>query len=83
MDELRSTLLRKMDFDDSPVKPQRAFMEMNEFFDGDEIIVTAIGLYQIFSGQFQEDLQAAPLPLLRAGRSSRMGGPGVHRGEGG
>src|SRR3712207_6332324 len=52
--ELRSTLLRKVDFDDSPVKPQRAFKEMNEFFDGDEIIVTAIGLYQIFSGQFQK-----------------------------
>ncbi|MDQ3588988.1 MAG: thiamine pyrophosphate-binding protein, partial [Actinomycetota bacterium] len=44
--ELRSTLLRKTDFDDSPVKPQRAFKEMNEFFDEDTIFVTAIGLYQ-------------------------------------
>jgi tartronate-semialdehyde synthase len=52
--ELRSTLLRKTDFDDSPVKPQRAFKEMNEFFDEDTIFVTAIGLYQIFSGQFQK-----------------------------
>src|SRR3712207_7058263 len=38
VDELRSTLLRKMDFDDVPVKPQRAFKEMNEFFDEDAII---------------------------------------------
>src|SRR5215207_904568 len=51
--ELRSTLLRKMDFDDVPVKPQRVYKEMNEFFDEDTIFVTAIGLYQIWSGQFQ------------------------------
>jgi tartronate-semialdehyde synthase len=40
--------------DDVPVKPQRAFKEINEFFDEDTIFVTAIGLYQIFSGQFQK-----------------------------
>jgi tartronate-semialdehyde synthase len=45
---------RKMDFDQVPIKPQRAFKEINEFFDPDTIFVTAIGLYQIWSGQFQE-----------------------------
>jgi tartronate-semialdehyde synthase len=28
-----ATLLRKMDFDDVPVKPQRVYKQMNEFFD--------------------------------------------------
>ena len=69
--ELRSTLLRKMDFDDSPVKPQRAFKEMNEFFDGDEIIVTAIGLYQIFSGQFQKTYK--PRHYLCCGQAGPLG----------
>jgi tartronate-semialdehyde synthase len=45
---------RKMDFDQVPVKPQRVFKELNEFFDPDTVFVTAIGLYQIWSGQFQE-----------------------------
>src|ERR671914_689169 len=69
--ELRSTLLRKTDFDDSPVKPQRAFREMNEFFDGDEIIVTAIGLYQIFSGQFQKTYK--PRHYLCCGQAGPLG----------
>ena len=43
-----------MDFDQVPLKPQRVFKEINEFFDADTIFVTAIGLYQIWSGQFQE-----------------------------
>jgi tartronate-semialdehyde synthase len=71
VDELRSTLLRKMDFDDAPVKPQRAFLEMNEFFDGEEIIVTAIGLYQIFSGQFQKTYK--PRHYLCCGQAGPLG----------
>lgn len=69
--ELRSTLLRKTDFDDVPVKPQRAFQEMNEFFDGSEIIVTAIGLYQIFSGQFQKTYR--PRHYLCCGQAGPLG----------
>jgi tartronate-semialdehyde synthase len=71
VDELRSTLLRKMDFDDSPVKPQRAFKEMNEFFDEDAIMVTAIGLYQIFSGQFQKTYK--PRHYLCCGQAGPLG----------
>ncbi len=47
-------LQRKMDFDNVPIKPQRVFKELNEFFDVDTVFVTAIGLYQIWSGQFQQ-----------------------------
>ncbi len=71
VDELRSTLLRKMDFDDVPVKPQRAFKEMNEFFDEDTIFVTAIGLYQIFSGQFQKTYK--PRHYLCCGQAGPLG----------
>ncbi len=46
-------LQRRMDFDTVPIKPQRVFRELNEFFDADTVFVTAIGLYQIWSGQFQ------------------------------
>jgi tartronate-semialdehyde synthase len=45
---------RKTDFDQVPIKPQRVFKEINAFFDEDTVFVTAIGLYQIWSGQFQE-----------------------------
>jgi tartronate-semialdehyde synthase len=71
VDELRSTLLRKMDFDDVPVKPQRAFKEMNEFFDEDTIFVTAIGLYQIMSGQFQKTYK--PRHYLCCGQAGPLG----------
>jgi tartronate-semialdehyde synthase len=69
--ELRSTLLRKTDFDDVPVKPQRTFQEMNEFFDEDTIFVTAIGLYQIFSGQFQKTYK--PRHYLCCGQAGPLG----------
>src|ERR671915_1199663 len=71
VDELRSTLLRKMDFDDVPVMPQRVFKEINEFFDEDTIFVTAIGLYQIFSGQFQKTYK--PRHYLCCGQAGPLG----------
>jgi tartronate-semialdehyde synthase len=69
--ELRSTLLRKTDFDDVPVKPQRVYKEMNEFFDEDTIFVTAIGLYQIWSGQFQKTYK--PRHYLCCGQAGPLG----------
>lgn len=71
VDELRSTLLRKTDFDDSPVRPQRPYQEMNEFFDEDAIMVTAIGLYQIFGGQFQKTYK--PRHYLCCGQAGPLG----------
>lgn len=52
--DLKARLLRKTDFDDVPIKPQRVFQEINNFFDKDTVFVTAIGVYQILSGQFQK-----------------------------
>ncbi len=51
--ERKRTMLRKTDFDNVPIKPQRVFQEINDSFDDDTQFVTAIGLYQIASGQFQ------------------------------
>lgn len=50
----KGTMLRRTDFDDRPIKPQRVFHEINRAFDRDTQFVTAIGLYQIASGQFQQ-----------------------------
>jgi tartronate-semialdehyde synthase len=49
----KATMSRKTDFDDMPIKPQRVFQEINNVFDDETRFVTAIGLYQIASGQFQ------------------------------
>ena len=71
VDELRSTLLRKTDFDDVPVKPQRVYQEINEYFDEDTVFVTAIGLYQIFGGQFQKTYK--PRHYLCCGQAGPLG----------
>lgn len=52
--ERKRTMLRRTDFDTTPIKPQRAFQEINAAFGRDTRFVTAIGLYQIASGQFQK-----------------------------
>ncbi|MEO3922526.1 glyoxylate carboligase [Micromonosporaceae bacterium B7E4] len=52
--KLRETLRRRDDFDAVPIKAPRVFKEINEFFGPDTYFVTAIGLYQIWSGQFQK-----------------------------
>ena len=69
--ELRSTLLRKMDFDDAPIKPQRVYREVNEVFDEDTVFLTAIGLYQIFSGQFQKTYR--PRHYICCGQAGPLG----------
>ena len=71
VDELRSTMLRKTDFDDAPVKPQRVYQEINEYFDRDTVFVTAIGLYQIFGGQFQKTYK--PRHYLCCGQAGPLG----------
>jgi tartronate-semialdehyde synthase len=52
--ERKRTMLRRTDFPDTPVKPQRVFHEVNRAFGDATQFVTAIGLYQIASGQFQQ-----------------------------
>ncbi|WP_441297549.1 glyoxylate carboligase [Actinosynnema sp. ALI-1.44] len=51
--ELKATMTRREDFDAVPVKAPRVFKEINEFYGADTYFVTAIGLYQIWSGQHQ------------------------------
>ena len=71
VDGLRSTMLRKTNFDDVPVKPQRVYQEINEYFDRDTVFVTAIGLYQIFGGQFQKTYK--PRHYLCCGQAGPLG----------
>ncbi len=52
--ELKEALPRRDDFDSLPIKAPRVFKEINETFGEDTYFVTAIGLYQIWSGQFQK-----------------------------
>ncbi|WP_248958884.1 glyoxylate carboligase [Sphaerisporangium perillae] len=69
--ELRGTLSRRDDFDDVPIKPPRVFKEINEFFGRDTTFVTAIGLYQIWSGQFQKTY--LPRRYLVCGQAGPLG----------
>jgi tartronate-semialdehyde synthase len=52
--QIRAKMERKTDYDNTPIKPQRVFKEINEFFDEDTVFVTCIGLNQIWSGQLQK-----------------------------
>jgi tartronate-semialdehyde synthase len=69
--ELRELLGRRTDFDDVPIKPPRVFGELNEYFDPDTVFVTAIGLYQIWSGQFQKTYK--PRHYLCCGQAGPLG----------
>ena len=48
----KGTMLRKTDFNNVPLKPQRVYQEMNDFFGRDTRYVTTIGLSQIAAAQF-------------------------------
>jgi tartronate-semialdehyde synthase len=69
--ERKTTMLRRTDFDNVPVKPQRVFQEINSAFDADTQFVTAIGLYQIASGQFQKIHK--PRQYLVCGQAGPLG----------
>ena len=45
-------MLRRTDYDDAPIKPQRVYAEMNEAFGDDVCYVSSIGLSQIAAAQF-------------------------------
>jgi len=51
--EVRATHVRRTDFAEIPIKGPRVFGELNAHYGADTTFVTAIGLYQIWSGQFQ------------------------------
>lgn len=62
---------RRLDFEQTPIKPQRVFKEINEFFDEDTIFVTCIGLNQIWSTQFQRSFK--PRSYLIPGGAGPLG----------
>jgi tartronate-semialdehyde synthase len=69
--QLRGTLLRRDDFDDVPIKPPRVYRELNQVFGPETTFVTAIGLYQIWSGQFQQTFR--PRHYLVCGQAGPLG----------
>ena len=69
--EDRCQLARRTDFDQVPIKPQRVYQEMNEYFGADTIFTTGCGLTQIWSGQFQET--ARPNTYLASGGAGTLG----------
>ncbi|BEI39015.1 MAG: glyoxylate carboligase [Burkholderiaceae bacterium] len=50
--ERKRLMLRKTNFDNVPIKPQRVYQEMNQAFKRDTVYVSTIGLSQIAGGQF-------------------------------
>jgi tartronate-semialdehyde synthase len=71
MGDLRRQMARRLDYDDVPIKPQRAFKEINDFFDDDTVFVTCIGLNQIWSAQFQKI--AKPRHYIDCGGAGPLG----------
>ena len=69
--ERKRVMHRRTDFDNVPIKPQRVFQEINAAFDEDTRFVTAIGLYQIASGQFQRVYK--PRHYLVCGQAGPLG----------
>jgi tartronate-semialdehyde synthase len=50
--ERKRTMLRKTHFENTPIKPQRVYEEMNKVFGRDTCYVSTIGLSQIAGAQF-------------------------------
>lgn len=69
--EKRAQLARRTHFHGTPIKPQRVYHEMNEYFGPDTIFTTGCGLTQIWSGQFQQI--AKPRTYLASGGAGTLG----------
>ena len=50
--ERKELMLRKTNYDNIPIKPQRVYQEMNAVFPRDTVYVSTIGLSQIAAAQF-------------------------------
>ena len=67
----KGELLRKTDFDNIPVKPQRVYQEMNRAFGRDTRYVTTIGLSQIQAAQMLHVY--GPRNWINAGQAGPLG----------
>ena len=69
--ERKRTLLRRTHFEQTPIKPQRVYEEMNKAFGRDTCYVTTIGLSQIAAAQFLHVYK--PRNWLNAGQAGPLG----------
>jgi tartronate-semialdehyde synthase len=69
--ELRVTRSRECRYDEVPIRAPRVYHELNQLLPEDATVVTAIGLYQIFSGQFQTAYR--PRHYLCCGQAGPLG----------
>ena len=67
----KRTLLRKTDYDNVPIKPQRVYQEMNKYFGRDVRYVTSIGLSQIAAAQHLNVYQ--PRSWINCGQAGPLG----------
>jgi len=64
-------MLRKTDFDQVPLKPQRVYQAMNDHLDRDTCYVTTIGLSQIAAAQFLKVFE--PRNWINAAQAGPLG----------
>jgi tartronate-semialdehyde synthase len=69
--ELRREMARKTDYDNIPIKPQRVFQEINEFFPPNTMFTAGCGITQIWSGQLQNIER--PRRYLASGGAGTLG----------
>ncbi|WP_413707551.1 glyoxylate carboligase [Ralstonia sp. Ralssp110] len=67
----KRTMLRRSDFDNVPIKPQRVYREMNQYFPRDVRYVSTIGLSQIAAAQFLSVNQ--PRHWINCGQAGPLG----------
>ncbi len=67
----RRTMLRRTNFDEVPIKPQRVYQEMNKAFGPETRYVTTIGLSQIQAAQFLHVYN--PRHWINAGQAGPLG----------
>jgi tartronate-semialdehyde synthase len=72
--ERKRTLVRRTDFDNVPVKPQRVYQEMNNAFGPDVRYVSTIGLSQIQAAQMLHVYR--PRHWINAGQAGPLGWTG-------
>lgn len=71
VEALKASRDRRMDLDSIPIKPARVFRAINQVFGRQTMFTTAIGLYQIWSGQFQQVYE--PRHYLVCGQAGPLG----------
>ena len=67
----KQTMQRRTHFDETPIKPQRVYEEMNRAFGRDTTYVSTIGLSQIAGGQFLHVYK--PRHWINAGQAGPLG----------